>query len=756
MESLIKTIKPFLNDDKQESIAERPVEPVVKLTRVPLLEALVSGENAEHLQLDGESSREKTGDKDSTEVEQPPGPSRIVTRSRSASTKSDAVIADKEALTSNSDSSATMVTVSSGKSSSKLWKRPSRPRDRQSSSSGSASEVEHPSSESTTATKRGRGRPPTTGEYIGYGKARRDYMKAKQEQSLQETEKAVHHLTAKTRSGNVPITPVVALNPDDETAAALSKLVTDNIAVVERVAKASKGLKGTLQRALRESATAIREAVEALSKRTISDECRRLQIANESQQTEIRELRKELADMRAEIRRGPSLAVAEEISAPVKERGGQSQDDLMNRIGLLIETKLKAFEARLQHKSTETAVAVTERASFAAVAAKPTQSGKRKQQPATEVTAAVVTERPQPTPGPSKSGTERRVKGRGKGKKNSVPPPPEIPPAVPVDIATQPLPVSGNGEWTKVTRRPRNRQEQRAHTPKSLQVVGEKPKAKKKLRLPRTAAVVLTLLPKGVENELSYGKVIADAQAKIDTAALGIPPIKMKAAANGARILEVPGEGKVQNADTLAKKISELFPPDEVLVTRPTISTDLRVSGLDDSVTPGILAAAIAKAGDCPLESVKTGEIKPGPSGMGSAFVRCPVTAARKIQAAKRLTVGWVAVQVKLLDPRPRRCYRCLMTGHIKAQCKSSEDRSNLCHRCCEPGHLAKNCSAVPHCIQCATAGKQADHLSGGKACAKPPSKREARKLNVPKPKAGTQEASPTEESAVVQESPHQ
>ncbi|XP_061380338.1 uncharacterized protein LOC133320774 [Danaus plexippus] len=107
-------------------------------------------------------------------------------------------------------------------------------------------------------------------------------------------------------------------------------------------------------------------------------------------------------------------------------------------------------------------------------------------------------------------------------------------------------------------------------------------------------------------------------------------------------------------------------------------------------------------------------------TGLRTVVVSCPVTAAKRIKEVKRLLVGWVSAQVRLLEPRPLRCFRCHIGDHVSAKCTSEVDRSDLCFRCGQPGHRASSCTAPLHCDACAAAGKPADHRVGGKSCSPP------------------------------------
>lgn len=266
-------------------------------------------------------------------------------------------------------------------------------------------------------------------------------------------------------------------------------------------------------------------------------------------------------------------------------------------------------------------------------------------------------------------------------------------------------------------------------------VAAKKKKTKKKsTRAPRSAAVVLTLLPAAEAKGVSYGDVVSRACAAIDLDEIGAGEgLRCRLTANGAKLLECPGADSSGIAERLAAKLRTVLPEEEVRVHRPVKMAELRVTGLDDCTTKDEVAAAIAARGNCALENITVGELRLGYTGAGSVWVRCPVEAATSLAAPPpgrpsgepgRLRVGWIAARVRLLEPRAWRCLRCFSTGHCLAKCASAVDRSGLCFRCGQPGHKAAVCSAAPHCLLCAAAGRKADHRAGGKAC--PPASKNA------------------------------
>ncbi|XP_063894793.1 uncharacterized protein LOC135118001 [Helicoverpa armigera] len=202
-------------------------------------------------------------------------------------------------------------------------------------------------------------------------------------------------------------------------------------------------------------------------------------------------------------------------------------------------------------------------------------------------------------------------------------------------------------------------------------------------------------------------------------------------------MLEVPGAASGPAADALAERLRASISADDARVSRPHKCADLRIMGLDDSVTAEEVVAAVARTGGCSADEVKAGTIRPDFRGTCTITVSCPVTAAKRIVDGRRLLVGWVSAQVKLLDPRPLRCFRCHVGHHVGVRCTSEVDRSALCFRCGQPGHKAVACSAAPHCTACAAAGKPAEHRAGSKSCA-PPAKTKSKGKGRPSVAATT------------------
>lgn len=80
---------------------------------------------------------------------------------------------------------------------------------------------------------------------------------------------------------------------------------------------------------------------------------------------------------------------------------------------------------------------------------------------------------------------------------------------------------------------------------------------------------------------------------------MGIESSRIRKAANGGIIIEIPGKDGTAKADELMDKIQEVFKKGNVkaVVKRPTVKGELRVYGFDDSVQAEDIREEISKKG---------------------------------------------------------------------------------------------------------------------------------------------------------------
>lgn len=481
--------------------------------------------------------------------------------------------------------------------------------------------------------------------------------------------------------------------------------VKSGVQVIVDIAQKSKHLKGTFVGALKKAAFQIEQAVVALSARTCNDEVEMLRSENDVLRKKVDSLCAEMMQIRTELEK----VRVERVPALVTQQSGGKEDELrstlMRDIGFMMDAKLAGLEDRLLPEKRLRPPLKASSSSLAPEASgckKPVE-GKNLNRKASKKASGIAASPKSDSTGnsvPPPRGPERSQEGWNtvvrKGKKKATNQVSKITPA-------------GKSPTSLVdSTRPHGKVK-----PKKAR--NEKPK----LRAPRSAAVVLTLPSEAAEQGITYDKVLLKAKESVDLAQLGINGLNFRLAVTGARVLEIPGKESGKKADRLAGRLREVL-PEVVKVARPTKCTDLRISGLDDSVEAKDIATAIAEAGQCSQESIKVGPIRVGLFGVGSVLVQCPVVAAKALIARGRLLVGWSSARVQALEPRPLKCFRCFEIGHTGRQCRSQVDRSRNCFRCGQEGHFAATCTGDLQCPLCKEAGRSSNHAPGGRKCARP------------------------------------
>lgn len=271
--------------------------------------------------------------------------------------------------------------------------------------------------------------------------------------------------------------------------------------------------------------------------------------------------------------------------------------------------------------------------------------------------------------------------------------------------------------WKTVTGKKRNRIKRKENTQGGKKEKG-KDSNKGPSKQPRTGKVHGTSAVTITAREgASYAEILRKAREKISLQSIGIETSKIRKGINGGIIIEIPGNDNVKKANDLADKLKEIL-PDQVRINRPTRKSDMRVTGLDESVTKEEIRSVIANIGGCKEEDIRIGEIRWMSNGLGTIWLQCPVSVANKIAITGKIKVGWTVAKAEILTPRSLQCYRCWEVGHARYSCTSAVDRSSHCYRCGSSGHKIYECQAIkPKCIICVERNLNDNHRLGSNSC---------------------------------------
>ena len=189
---------------------------------------------------------------------------------------------------------------------------------------------------------------------------------------------------------------------------------------------------------------------------------------------------------------------------------------------------------------------------------------------------------------------------------------------------------------------------------------------------------------------------------EIKLSELDIKELRLRKAITGAMLFEISGQDAGSKASRLAERMAATLKDLPAKITVPRRTAELRVTGLEDSVTSEEVAAAVAEAGGCHADEVSVEPIRYAgyPYPYGSVWLRCSLTTARKINrrgdawSGGKINIGWSTARASPLPARQLQCFRCMESGHVRRDCKSVVDRSERCYQCGAEGHRARDRSA--------------------------------------------------------------
>jgi hypothetical protein len=154
---------------------------------------------------------------------------------------------------------------------------------------------------------------------------------------------------------------------------------------------------------------------------------------------------------------------------------------------------------------------------------------------------------------------------------------------------------------------------------------------------PRTSAVTITV--KEGANQ-TYTEVLAAARGGISLDRVGVRSSNMRKAKTGGLVLELPGDRNREKATALATQLTRILDPNKVRVATPFRTAEAMVTGIDVLVTKEEIRNTLAAEGGCRAEDIQLSEVRSARNGLGSAWMRGPAGAMRKLAHAGKARIG--------------------------------------------------------------------------------------------------------------------
>lgn len=170
----------------------------------------------------------------------------------------------------------------------------------------------------------------------------------------------------------------------------------------------------------------------------------------------------------------------------------------------------------------------------------------------------------------------------------------------------------------------------------------------------KNAAILIT----SRKEEFTYADMLRNARVNISLDELQIKATKIRTAANGGMLIEVLGPDSQDRAKALATKLQDTL-KDQAKVVRPTIKDEIRLTGMDDSVSPEEILYTVSLHGECDESDIRLGQIRQMNNGLFTVWAQCPLNAAIKVANQKKVKIGWTFARIDLLESRPVQCFKC-------------------------------------------------------------------------------------------------
>lgn len=116
----------------------------------------------------------------------------------------------------------------------------------------------------------------------------------------------------------------------------------------------------------------------------------------------------------------------------------------------------------------------------------------------------------------------------------------------------------------------------------------------------KTAAITIT-----TRGDITNKDIMIRAKREITLKDLGIENCQVRSGFTGGLVIEIPGDDAETKADNLAIKLREIFINEQVRVNRPRVKADMKITGLDETMTNEDIQLVLSNNGECSFTDIR-------------------------------------------------------------------------------------------------------------------------------------------------------
>lgn len=421
--------------------------------------------------------------------------------------------------------------------------------------------------------KRGRALPPSTEYDVKLAKAKQDCIAAQRELKRVERDVKIEalimeqtkNIAAKRAARQARLTAVAnkasvqLRDPFDDDTLFCKEVVSDSLAVITNVARVSNGLKGNLQKALKDAAKAISEVADTQLTRTATEEIKLLRNAVSQISQENHDLRQEVQNIKIELE---NLRVDSEFSCKAtKIAMKKHMAAQLLELHLFLDNKFSMIEEQIWPAPPDTPLPDRiEAPSTPYTIPSPTlrNNGSEDSDNATVMPSTSRSCRDS-TPSATVTSQLDRSTARGKQKKDK-----EVSSARPEEAAAS---VASTQSGSKKNKKKQTINPTPSQTQTAIVQEKKKPQQLANKALPKTSVVIVSITSAGIAKGITYKDVFAEAKSRMTLEEVGIEEgMRFGVTRAGARKMTISEANCDIKAEALADKMRSIVGNDYVKV----------------------------------------------------------------------------------------------------------------------------------------------------------------------------------------------